>query len=197
MSAIGPSYSMSFIPQGCIGQEGKLIEQLSAISLNQEDPRFHTANRLMAVSFMNKMADSCSAKSLELIAANPNTPIAMLRQLASNETEDVRVAVAENPSTPRDLLMILARDQQADVRYAIAENANLAPEILQLLCEDDNPYVSSRAMRSIVRQKSGRFTESTTRLNVIAARGSKSDRGIKRFINTLTNLAKISAEQAS
>ncbi|MBS2006116.1 MAG: hypothetical protein JST01_03695 [Cyanobacteria bacterium SZAS TMP-1] len=178
MSAIGPAYSMSFVPQGCIGQESNLIEQLSAISLNQE-------------------AESCSAKSLELIAANPNTPLAILRQLAGNENEDVRIAVAENVSTPRDLLLLLARDRQADVRYAIAENANLAPEILQLLCEDDNPYVSSRAMRSIMRQKSGRFTECTSRLKVVAAKGSASDRGIKRFINTLSNLAKISSERAS
>jgi|GEM_PF-2098587 len=197
MSAIGPTYSMSFVPQGCLGQEGSLIEQLSGISLNQEDPRFHTANRLMAVSFINKMADCCSQRSLELIASNPNTPLSMLRQLASHAMDDVRIAVAENPSTPRDLLLMLARDSQADVRYAIAENANLSSEILQLLCDDENPYVSSRAARSMVRQRSSRFTESTTKLKVIAARGGSNDRGLKRFITTLTNLAKLSAEQAS
>jgi len=171
MSAIGSTYSISAVPQCCVGQEKKLIEQLSAISLNHEDPRCDLANRLMAVSFLYKMADSCSKRSLEHIAANPNTPPSMLRQLAGHQMEDVRVAVAENPSTPREILLILARDNQADVRYCMAENANLPTQILEVLAEDENPYVSNRAMRSIQRQKGARFTARTSRLRIMAAMG--------------------------
>jgi hypothetical protein len=191
MSAIETTCSINFVPQGCIGQEEKLIEQLSSISLDQDDPRFDLANRLMAVSFLYKMADSCSKRSLEHIAANPHTPVAMLRQLADHASEEVRVAVAENPSTPRDILRYLAKDCQADVRYCMAENANLPSEILDFLSQDENPYVSSRAIRSLVLKRSSRFTAQTTRLNIVISRTTTSKRGLQGFITTLTNLARV------
>jgi hypothetical protein len=196
MSATGTTCSMNFVPQGSSGQEEKLIEQLSSISVNQDDPRFDLANRLMAVSFIYKMADCCSQRSLEHIAANPNTPVGMLRQLADHPTEEVRVAVAENPSTTKDILLHLAHDSQADVRYSMAENANLPEEILKTLSEDDNPFVSTRAIKSMARQRSSRFTAQTARLNVLVSRTINSERGLKRFFTTLTNLARIGTEQA-
>ncbi len=194
MSAIGTTCSVPPVPQGSVGQEEKLIEQLSSISVNQQDPRFELANRLMAVSFMYKMADCCNKRSLEHIAANPNTPPSMLGQLAIHPNEEVRMAVAENPNTPNDILLHLARDAQADVRYAMAENANLPSDILAVLSEDENPYVSSRALQSIMRQRSSRFTAHAHRLNLVCARANESGGKIKRFFHTLSNLARVSFE---
>jgi hypothetical protein len=194
MSATGTPCTAALMPQGCVGQEEKLIEQLSSISVNRDDPRFDLANRLMAVSFMYKMADCCGKRALEHIASNPKTPITMLSQLATHIDEEVRLAVAENPNTSLDLLLHLAKDAQADVRYGMAENANLPADILNVLCEDENPFVSNRAMQSLMRQKSSRFTAHTQRLNIVRSKGDEPKPMVKRFITTLSNLARIKLE---
>jgi hypothetical protein len=149
------------------------------------------------------MADRGSRRSLEHLAANPNTPVTMLNQLASHHLEDVRVAVAENRSTPLETLFVLARDQQPDVRYCLAENTNLPGEILATLCEDENPYVSARARRSLdikaMLGRSNRFSSQTARLKVISEGGSacgekykQTSASIKRFLTTLTKLKALS-----
>ena len=89
------------------------LDQLAGISRDQSDPNYYRANQIMAVSFLNKMSESCSKRSLEHIAANPLTPLHMLKELATHDLEDVRVAVAENVSTPLDTLLLAGARQTA------------------------------------------------------------------------------------
>jgi hypothetical protein len=85
------------------------------------------------------------------IAKRPETPIAVLRSLATNTTADVRIAVAHNPATTTDILLDLAGDSDSVVRYAIAENHTIPTEVLEILSDDADPCVSGRARRTMER----------------------------------------------
>ncbi|HEY9788128.1 MAG TPA: hypothetical protein V6D17_22255 [Candidatus Obscuribacterales bacterium] len=79
----------------------------------------------------------------------------ILAILSISPIAQIRVAVADNCNTPEHILALLAKDADADVRYAMAENHNLKKEILQILEEDDNPYISSRASKTLSRLRAG------------------------------------------
>jgi hypothetical protein len=85
------------------------------------------------------------------LAETPTTPASILEQLTQHPNTRVREATVENPNTPMDALMTLVNDEDADLRYLMAENHNLPLEIINLLVEDSNPYVSSRAQKTIRR----------------------------------------------
>lgn len=59
---------------------------------------------------------------LELVAANPHTPIVILEMLCGNSNWCVRAALTGNPSTPENLLLQLADDEDDDVRIALASS---------------------------------------------------------------------------
>jgi hypothetical protein len=63
------------------------------------------------------------------VAENPSTPVAVLKKLAEDTNEDVRMNVAENPSTPVALLQKLARDNRSSVRGRVYNNPNATDEI--------------------------------------------------------------------
>lgn len=56
------------------------------------------------------------------VAANPNTPMAVLAVLACDPDKEVRLAVAKSPATTPQILDCLAVDESEDVRHAVAEN---------------------------------------------------------------------------
>lgn len=85
------------------------------------------------------------------VAENPNTTVETLEELVRHQCVDVRIALTENVNTPPRILSLLTGDEAVDVRYSLAENHNLPVTILSILCEDDNPYVSSRAYKTINR----------------------------------------------
>jgi hypothetical protein len=85
------------------------------------------------------------------IAKKPETPIAVLRSLATNSSADVRIAVAHNPTATTDILFDLAGDSDSVVRYAIAENHIIPTEVLEILSNDADPCVSGRARRTMDR----------------------------------------------
>jgi hypothetical protein len=85
------------------------------------------------------------------IAESKQTSIDVLQALSCDPESEVRLAIADNPSTPDYILEQLAADEDLDVRYGIAENANAPPQILMLLADDTNPYISTRAKRTIAR----------------------------------------------
>ncbi len=85
------------------------------------------------------------------VAANPNTPLPVLHQLAADNYALVRANVAKNLSTPLELLFSLAISKhddtaQADndlsnenhIYYNIAKNPNVSPEILDYLATSPN-----------------------------------------------------------
>lgn len=85
------------------------------------------------------------------ISQNIATPAYVLRRLATSSDVDLRMAVADHLNTPEELLLLLADDDNADVRYAIAENHNISRKVLSKLRDDANPYVASRAERTLSR----------------------------------------------
>lgn len=85
------------------------------------------------------------------VAESPTTSKDILRQLALHASNDVREAVAENANAPLDIVLTLALDESADVRYSIAENHNSHVQVLNLLAVDANPFVATRARKTLDR----------------------------------------------
>lgn len=107
---------------------------------------------------------------LERIAENPGTPAETLSKLATHCCASIRAAVAGNNNTLLDVLLELVQDESSDVRYSIAENHNMPVGILESLRTDENPYVASRAHRTLARLSEnnilvGRFSILTKPLN--------------------------------
>lgn len=106
-----------------------------------------------ASGLLEQLAEHSPPAVLELIATNPSTPAHTLSSLARHQNSDVRAAVAENANTPIDTMKALAVDEDSDVRYQLAENHQLPQAILSILINDENPYVASRAQRTLSRVK--------------------------------------------
>lgn len=82
-------------------------------------------------------------KLKETLASNPDTPEEILRELATDENESVRVAVAANPLIHRypDILVDLVTDEFYYVRMTVAAHSPLPPSTLAELAKDENDYV--------------------------------------------------------
>jgi hypothetical protein len=66
------------------------------------------------------------------LALNPNTPVELLKVLATDEDYYVRYRVAKNPNTPVEVLQTLATDENSTVRYWVANNPNFKKQTLEL-----------------------------------------------------------------
>jgi hypothetical protein len=86
--------------------------------------------------------------TLERMATDSTTPIAVLQRLALHPNSDVRAAVAENESTPMYTIWSLSKDTDANVRLQLAENHNLPTALIRSLTGDENPYVACRAQQT-------------------------------------------------
>ncbi len=109
------------------------------------------ANSATPTAVLNFLAGTDDLIVVQRVAENPNTHVATLTRLIRHSSPVVRIAVSEHESTPDVLLMILAQDVDADVRYSLAENARMPKAVLELLSNDSNPYVASRADRTLTR----------------------------------------------
>ncbi len=110
-----------------------------------------------------------------LRAGHPSVTEEQLTNLASHESQYIRLRVAEHERTPGDVLELLSQDQNSeiratvaahrkiplhvlnrlsiddncDVRLEIASDPNVPHSILSKLAEDENPYVSHQAKRTL------------------------------------------------
>ncbi len=97
-----------------------------------------------------------SAQVRRAVAANPNSPVAVLRKLAADDDEQVRQAVAFNGATPADLLIDLAGNN-VDLAVLVAMNPDVPQDVLCALSRDSNPlvqfvaagYLQSRCVLSV------------------------------------------------
>lgn len=78
---------------------------------------------------------------LELVAANPHTPIVILEMLCGNSNWCVRAALTGNPSTPENLLLQLADDEDDDVRIALASSPYATIGVMEKLSDDADGVV--------------------------------------------------------
>lgn len=76
--------------------------------------------------------------------SDPNSPVDLLEQLASDPDLKVRQDVAKNPRTSLKALTILAADKSERVRVAVAEHSLCGPALLDQLAAD--PYWGLRAV---------------------------------------------------
>lgn len=129
--------------------------------------------------------------SQEYIAANNLTPVATLAILSKSSNLEIKLAVAENRSTSLCTLLEMARDNDADLRFTMAENANLPIAVLTLLSEDENPYISCRAERTLCLIRQGSRRSETNVISITSNAHGAAHRGLKRFIQTLTRIAKV------
>jgi hypothetical protein len=81
--------------------------------------------------------------------------------LSHDADERIRAAVADNPSTPGMTLLRLARDKSDDIRYQLAENHNVPVQVLLVMIDDDNPYVRTRAERTLKRLRAHNDTSTS------------------------------------
>jgi hypothetical protein len=81
-----------------------------------------------------------SAQVRRAVAANPNTPAAVLGSLADDNDDQVRQAVAFNGATPATLLAELA-GRSIDLAILVAMNPDVPGAVLDALAKDSNPLV--------------------------------------------------------
>jgi hypothetical protein len=75
-----------------------------------------------------------------LVATNPKTPVEFLEKFFSDE-KIVRDGLSGNPSTPQKILKTLSDDRDKMVRLRVAENPSTSDEVLRRLLKDDSPDV--------------------------------------------------------
>jgi hypothetical protein len=76
-----------------------------------------------------------------LVAKNSNTPVELLKKLATDEDSVVRRDVAGNSNTPGELLKKLATDKDLGVSIEVALSSNTSVELLKKLATDKESYV--------------------------------------------------------
>jgi hypothetical protein len=124
--------------------------------LNDEEKTWHAAATFetkgvsVGENATHSWRDLSRHTALRLID-HPNTPPAVLMQLAQHFDAEVRAQVADNPNTPQDAILKLINDECIDVRFALAECHHLGKEHLEILLEDGNPYVADRAESTLQR----------------------------------------------
>jgi hypothetical protein len=107
---------------------------------------------------LDQLASNAPKHVLMHIAGNPRTSATTLLKLATHPEADVRAVAGEHHRTPKAVRFLLAQDEDADVRYSLAENHNIGTDVLEMLAQDENPYVSSRAQRTLERVVSASST---------------------------------------
>nr|WP_231713751.1 hypothetical protein [Arthrobacter sp. zg-Y916] len=81
-----------------------------------------------------------SAQVRRAVAANPNTPAAVLGSLSDDKDDQVRQAVAFNGATPETLLAELA-GRSIDLAILVAMNPDVPNAVLDALSQDNNPLI--------------------------------------------------------
>lgn len=148
-------------PERTADQISALVETIAAVQAKATGSSVdeHDAITIYSAATITNQSEqssrSMSRRWLRKLAEDSSTPAEALRLLAIDTDNEVRCAVADHKNTPIDALWLLKNDTDADVRYALAENHNVMLELLETLTEDDNPYVASRAARTIRRLQGG------------------------------------------
>ncbi len=160
MNVVVSSFCMTLQPTFAKGSAIPAQADLESI-LNTRKKLMLASSPYTASGLLEQLAENSPPAVLELIATNPSTPAHTLAKLACHANSDVRAAVAENANALFDTMAMLAKDEDADVRYQLAENHQLPALILSMLVEDENPYVASRAQRTLSRVKVSKLERSS------------------------------------
>ena len=83
------------------------------------------------------------------LAANPSTPVWLLRSFATQDPSWLGYALAENPSTPADVVEQLATADSCRIRADVARHGSASLRVLAVLAGDRDPLVRRRAARAL------------------------------------------------
>jgi hypothetical protein len=107
------------------------------------------SNPQTSPAILNYLATDKETRVVRRVADNQNTHASTLARLAVHDDPGVRTCICENGNAPELVLLALARDPHLDVRYTLAENLNAPMSVIEMLTMDENPYISSRAQRTL------------------------------------------------
>lgn len=110
-------------------------------------------------------------------AEDPNTPVEVLRELASDPNPAVRQSVAENESAPEDVLRALSFDEP-DVRFYVAGNQSAPEDVLAMLSvdEDEEVRLCAQATCRLLSGGQGGLSEAHGGLTIEEASEAEDDR---------------------
>ena len=96
---------------------------------------------------LKKLAEDGNNDVRLYVARNPKTPAEVLKKLAEdkNENDDIRKAVARNQNAPIEVLVKMAEDENEDIRSSVARNPSTPAETLVKLTEDEDGFVKIKA----------------------------------------------------
>lgn len=75
------------------------------------------------------------------LAKDPRTPLPLLRLLAHDKEEFIRVLVPRNPSAPLALIESLAKDSRPKMRISVVFSPNVTEALLEALSRDEDEGV--------------------------------------------------------
>ena len=78
------------------------------------------------------------------VAQNPNTPQAMLMELARDSVYKIQLAVAKNPGTSAEVLALLAGYEDTRIQAAVAEHGNITEDIMHQLFPSQQSVLERR-----------------------------------------------------
>lgn len=111
------------------------------------------ANPETPPAVIEQLAAEQDTELLEHVAENPSSPAHVLKNLSAHIQCSIRQGVAQNRNTPEETMWMLTFDENPDVRYSLAANPHVAVTILEKLGQDENPYVACRAGQTLSRLK--------------------------------------------
>lgn len=103
--------------------------------------RLVAKNSNTPVELLKKLATDEDSVVRRDVAGNSNTPGELLKKLATDKDLGVSIEVAKNSNTPVELLEKLATDKDSGVRMAVAVNSNTPDELLEKLATDKDSVV--------------------------------------------------------
>jgi len=119
----------------------ELLRFLSSCSHNKGIRYIVAGNSNTPVDVLKRLASDLDLYVKCAVAGNSNTPVDVLRQLVSDPRSSVRQGVAFNSNTPVDVLERLASDPRSSVRQGVAFNSNTPVDVLKRLVSDPRSSV--------------------------------------------------------
>jgi hypothetical protein len=105
------------------------------------------ANPKTPVMILRKLAIDPGYATIGCLASNEMTPPDLLAKLASNKSEYTRIDIARNLNTSTDTLAELAKDSRWLVRREVAENPNTPTNVIAELIKDPDENVRDEARK--------------------------------------------------
>jgi CheY-like chemotaxis protein len=155
---------------GVAAEVGLPLEILNSLSLDHSAAvRAMVAERFLPEDIALRLATDSALDVATAIGRSPWSPLIALEAIVHDSRPEARASLAENPATPRKLLRLLANDPSEPVRVQLAF-ANSHRATLKQLAKDatpdvaaallQNPQTPSEALKTLYTGRSKEFKRS-------------------------------------